>query len=81
MDIIVIFGEKKLKVKKGSTFFDLKKIIFKKERILVKYFMLNDTKINEFLMISNFPEFDIILDQNKFQEYKNGNYRCSSCNK
>ena len=81
MDISVIFGEKKLKVKKGSTFLDLKKIILKQEGILAKYFILKDTKINEFLMISNFPEFDIIIDPNKFQEYKKGHYRCSSCYK
>ena len=34
----VLYGQKKIKVDRGATFFDLKKEIFKKERKLIRRF-------------------------------------------
>ena len=53
----------------------------KKEKILVKYFSFNGVKINDTLLISNYPNFSIISDKNLFEEYKAGQYRCKRCHK
>ena len=81
MKINVKIGEKNIKVTKGATFSYLKRVILKVERKLIKYFIFKGQKLNEKLLISDYPEFDIALDPNSFQEYKPGQFRCSSCYK
>lgn len=79
--IKVFYGKKESEMSKSSSFLDLKKEILTKEKTLVKYFSFNEVKINDNLLIINYPNFSIISDKNVFEEYKKGQYRCKRCHK
>ena len=79
--IKVFYGQKESEMPKSSSFLDLKKEILKKEKTLVKYFSFKEVKINDKLLIINYPKFSIISDKNQFEEYKLGQYRCKRCHK
>ena len=77
----IFYGDKTIKVPKNSNFNTLKKIILEKDGKLVKYFSYANQKINESLLVYDYPSFILTIDQNEFKEYKKGKYRCKRCRK
>lgn len=80
-EIQVFYGHNKITVPKDSNFLMLKEKILKKDKKLVKYFIYENEKINESLLIINYPLFNIAIDKNDFCEYKKGQFRCKRCRK
>ena len=79
MEIMVHLDDKTIQLSKKSNFMDLKKILLTKYGLLVKKFVFGEKNINIYWMVKDFPFFTLMVDPNHFQEYKKGQYRCSSC--
>ena len=79
--INVFYGNNRVLVEKDINFKELRKRILKKQCRLIKYFSFENKKINENLLVMNFPIFIVCLDKNIFCEFKNGQYRCKRCRK
>ena len=80
-EIFLFYGENKIIVDKIATFEGLKKETLSKSNILVKYFCYQGDKIKEEMSVINYSKFTSMIDNNKFNEYKKGLYRCSKCRK
>lgn len=78
MEIFV--GESKISTKSNIRFSELKLLILNSKKIMAKYFISGE-KINECMMVKNFPSFDIMIDPNEFIEHKRGQYLCKFCRK
>ena len=79
--INVFIGNDKLLVKNNKSFKDLRLKILNEKKRLIKYFSFGDKKINENILIKNFPNFKVAMDKNIFKEFKYGQYRCRRCRK
>jgi len=52
-----------------------------KSNISVKYFCYQGDKIKEEMPVTYYSKFTLMIDNNKFKEYKKGKYRCSKFRK
>lgn len=80
-EIKIFYGKSKIKIPKDSNFLMLKEKILKKDKRLVKYFTYENEKINDNLLIINYPIFNVVIDKNDFCEFKKGQFRCKKCRK
>lgn len=79
--INVFYGQDQILMPKTANFTQLKKEILFKDKRFIKSFSYKGNKINESLLVIDYPTFSISIDNNKFNEYKKGQYRCSKCRK
>ena len=77
--INVFYGEKTIKISKDSNFRELKKKIFFGDKKLIKYFSYAGKKIEEWMFVSDYPKFTIVMDQGEYQEFAKGKFRCKKC--
>lgn len=80
-EIKIFYGKNKIKIPKDSNFLMLKEKILKKDKRLVKHFIYENEKINDNLLIINYPIFNVVIDKNDFCEFKKGQFRCKKCRK
>lgn len=80
-EIKIFYGKNKIKIQKDSNFLMLKEKILKKDKRLVKHFTYEKEKINDNLLIINYPIFNVVIDKNDFCEFKKGQFRCKKCRK
>ena len=74
-EIKIFYGKNKIKIQKDSNFLMLKEKILKKDKRLVKHFTYEKEKINDNLLIINYPIFNVVIDKNDFCEFKKGQFR------
>ena len=66
----ILIGQEKINIPKNINFLELKSIMLHKYKKFVKQFTYNSIKIEERLLVYNYPIFTAIIDRNSFIEYK-----------
>ena len=77
----ILIGQEKINIPKNINFLELKSIMLHKYKKFVKQFTYNSIKIEERLLVYNYPIFTAIIDRNSFIEYKKRRFRCKRCRK